>query len=153
MRLFYPALREDLYFDAGCLLALALVHGGPPLGFFSPALYQCLFNYPANDPLSVSHMTPDTHFTRQVSRVRTAGPDSLPTLFSQRSRDRSWFVLFQMAKAESLEDLKEAMAANWEYLELAGCNRPISSLEERDALVKDLVSFTMISRMQLPLQR
>ncbi|XP_028251337.1 G2/M phase-specific E3 ubiquitin-protein ligase [Parambassis ranga] len=120
------ALREDLYFDAGCLLALALVHGGPHLGFFSPALYQCLFNHPANDPLSVSHMTPNTHFARQVSR---------------------------MAKAESLEDLKEVMAANWEYLELAGCNRPISSLEERDALVKDLVSFTMISRMQLPLQR
>lgn len=66
------ALHEDLYFDVGCLLALALVHGGPPLGFFSPALYQCLFNYPANQPLSVSHMTPGTHFTHQVDKVSGA---------------------------------------------------------------------------------
>lgn len=67
----YSALREDLYFDVGCLLALSLVHGGPPVGFFSRALYQCLFNYPANRPLNVIHMTPDTHFTHQVTRVRT----------------------------------------------------------------------------------
>ncbi|KAM7403780.1 hypothetical protein PAMA_004287 [Pampus argenteus] len=120
------ALREDLYFDMGCLLALSLVHGGPPVGFFSRALYQCLFNYPPNSPLTVTHMTPDTHFTRQVSRI---------------------------ADAESLNDLKEAVAASWEFLELAGCNRPISSMDERETLVEDLVSFTMITRMQLPLQR
>ncbi|KAJ3613166.1 hypothetical protein NHX12_019418, partial [Muraenolepis orangiensis] len=60
-------------------------------------------------------------------------------------------ALFQ--SAQSVEDLNEAMAASWEYLELAGCNRPISSLEERDALVEDLVGFTMTTRMQLPLQR
>ncbi|XP_076604161.1 G2/M phase-specific E3 ubiquitin-protein ligase [Chaetodon auriga] len=120
------ALREDLYFDIGCLLALSLVHGGPPVGFFSPALYQCLFNYPPNQPLSVTHMTPDTHFTHQVSR---------------------------MAEAESVDELKKVMASSWEYLELSGCNRPISSLEERDALVEDLVNFTVITRMQLPLQR
>uniref|UniRef100_A0AAX7TXN6 PHD-type domain-containing protein n=1 Tax=Astatotilapia calliptera TaxID=8154 RepID=A0AAX7TXN6_ASTCA len=117
------ALREDLYFDVGCLLALSLVHGGPPVGFFSRALYQCLFNYPANRPLNVTHMTPDTHFTHQIT------------------------------EAESLEELKEVMAVSWEYLELAGCNRPISSLKEREALVEDLVSFTIITRMQLPLQR
>lgn len=64
-----PALREDLYFDVGCLLALSLVHGGPPVAFFSRALYQCLFNYPPNRPLSIAHMTPDAHFTRRVSRV------------------------------------------------------------------------------------
>ncbi|XP_076022181.1 G2/M phase-specific E3 ubiquitin-protein ligase [Genypterus blacodes] len=120
------ALREDLYFDMGCLLALSLVHGGPPLGFFSHALYQCLFNHPSNSPLTITHMTPDTHFTRQVIKI---------------------------ARAQSLEDVKEAMLLNWEFLELAGCNRPISSLEERDALVEDLISFTMITRMQLPLQR
>ncbi|XP_006785937.1 G2/M phase-specific E3 ubiquitin-protein ligase [Neolamprologus brichardi] len=120
------ALREDLYFDVGCLLALSLAHGGPPVGFFSRALYQCLFNYPANRPLNVTHMTPDTHFTHQVTRI---------------------------TEAESLEELKEVMAVSWEYLELAGCNRPISSLKEREALVEDLVSFTIITRMQLPLQR
>lgn len=73
-----PALRDDLYFDVGCLLALSMVHGGPPVGFFSPALYQCLFNYPPNQPFSVTHMTPDTHLTRQVSRVRSTNrPDAI----------------------------------------------------------------------------
>ncbi|XP_040915885.1 G2/M phase-specific E3 ubiquitin-protein ligase [Toxotes jaculatrix] len=120
------ALREDLYFDVGCLLALSVVHGGPPVGFFSHALYQCLFNYPPNRPLTVAHMTPDMHFTHHVCRI---------------------------AEADSLDSLREAMTSSWEYLELAGCNRPISSLEERQALVEDLVSFTMITRMQLPLQR
>ncbi|XP_017295885.1 G2/M phase-specific E3 ubiquitin-protein ligase [Kryptolebias marmoratus] len=120
------ALRDDLYFDIGCLLALSLVYGGPRVGFFSHALYQCLFNYPANCPLNISDMTPETPFTLQVRRI---------------------------AEAISVEELKEAAAASWEYLELAGCNRPISSLEDREALVEDLISFTMITRMQLPLQR
>ncbi|KAE8289557.1 G2/M phase-specific E3 ubiquitin-protein ligase [Larimichthys crocea] len=120
------ALREDLYFDVGCLLALALVHGGPPVGFFSRALYQSLFNYPPNQPLTVAYMTPDTPLTRQVNRI---------------------------TKAKSLNELKKVMAANWQYLELAGCNRPINRLEEREALVEDLVSFTLITRVQLPLQR
>ncbi|XP_036006739.1 G2/M phase-specific E3 ubiquitin-protein ligase [Fundulus heteroclitus] len=120
------ALREDLYFDIGSLLALCLVHGGPPIGFFSRALYQCLFNYPANCPLTLSHMTPETHLTGQVSRI---------------------------AAAESLNELKKVMKASWEYLEMAGCNRQVTSLKEREALVEDLVSFTMITRMQLPLQR
>lgn len=55
-------------------------------------------------------------------------------------------------KAESWDELKDVMAACGEYLELAGC-RPISSLEEKKALVEDLVTFTLITRMQLPLQR
>ncbi|XP_011618350.2 G2/M phase-specific E3 ubiquitin-protein ligase isoform X1 [Takifugu rubripes] len=120
------ALRDDLYFDVGCLLALALVHSGPPVGFFSPALYQCLFNYPANQPLTVSHMTPGSHFTCQVNKI---------------------------AKAESLGELNAVVAASRDYLQLAGCSCDLSSLEQKDALVADLVTFTMITRMQLPLQR
>lgn len=73
------ALREDLYFDIGCLLALSLVHGGPPVGFLSPALYQCLFNYPPNQPLTITHMTPDTCSTQQVSKVSKS-----PTFYSEQ---------------------------------------------------------------------
>lgn len=60
---------------------------------------------------------------------------------------------FQMAEAESLEELNAVMAASRDYLQLAGCSRALSSLEEKDALVADLVTFTMVTRMQLPLQR
>lgn len=59
---------------------------------------------------------------------------------------------FQVAKAESWEELKAAAAACRTYLELAGCSS-VSSLEQKEALVEDLVSFTLITRMQLPLQR
>lgn len=52
-----------------------------------------------------------------------------------------------------MDELKEVMAASGEYLELAGCSRPIRSLEEKEAVVQDLVNFTLITRMQLPLQR
>lgn len=69
------ALREDLYYDVGCLLALCLVHRGPPISFFSPALYQCLFNYPANQPLALGHMTPSTHLTCQVNKVGSTWMD------------------------------------------------------------------------------
>lgn len=60
---------------------------------------------------------------------------------------------FQIVKAESLEELNAAMAASRDYLQLAGCSCALSSLEEKDALVADLVTFTLITRMQLPLQR
>lgn len=120
------AIREDLYFDVGCLLALSLLHGGPPVGFFSPALFQCLFNHPANQPLSVGHMTSDSPLSLRV---------------------------VQMCEAESVEELRDLMEENRDFLEISGCNRPISSLEDRDALVEDLVNFIMITRMQLPLQR
>lgn len=42
------ALRDDLYFEVGSLLALSLVHGGPPVAFFSHALYYSLFHYPTD---------------------------------------------------------------------------------------------------------
>ncbi|KAM8913945.1 G2/M phase-specific E3 ubiquitin-protein ligase isoform 3-T5 [Spinachia spinachia] len=120
------ALRDDLYLDVGCLLALSLAHGGPPLGFFSPALYRCLFNHPAGGPLGLTHMTPGTLCTRRLSRL---------------------------AEAESVDELREAASGSRELLELAGCSRPIGSLEEKEALVEDLVRFAMVTRMQLPLER
>lgn len=52
-----------------------------------------------------------------------------------------------------MHELEMVMAESWEYLELAGCSQPISSLEEKEALVENLVNFRMITRMQLPLQR
>ncbi|CAN9501943.1 unnamed protein product [Ophioblennius macclurei] len=126
LRLDSQAVRDDLYFDIGVLLALVLVHSGSPVSFFSRALYQCLFNHPADGPLTAAHMTPDTHVTRQVSRI---------------------------ASAVTPAELHAAMAESRDLLEVAGCNRPVETLEERDLLVEDLVSFSMITRMQLPLKR
>lgn len=57
-----------------------------------------------------------------------------------------------MAAAASLEELEAAAAACGAYLQLAGCSS-VSRLEEKQTLVEDLVTFTLITRMQLPLQR
>ncbi|CAB1331142.1 unnamed protein product [Coregonus sp. 'balchen'] len=62
------ALREDVYFDVGCLLSLSLIHGGPPLGFFSRALYMRLFNFPWDTPLTVEDMG-NTGFTDKVKKA------------------------------------------------------------------------------------
>uniref|UniRef100_A0A3Q2PTJ3 Uncharacterized protein n=1 Tax=Fundulus heteroclitus TaxID=8078 RepID=A0A3Q2PTJ3_FUNHE len=60
-----------------------------------------------------------------------------------------WFASIQIAAAESLNELKKVMKVSWEYLEMAGCNRQVTSLKEREALVEDLVSFTMITRIHM----
>ncbi len=67
----WTALRDDLYFEVGSLLALSLVHGGPPVGFFSPALYHSLFNYPTNYRPTLQDLgdTAFAHKIRQVSLV------------------------------------------------------------------------------------
>ncbi|XP_041703982.1 G2/M phase-specific E3 ubiquitin-protein ligase [Coregonus clupeaformis] len=119
------ALREDVYFDVGCLLSLSLIHGGPPLGFFSRALYMRLFNFPWDTPLTVEDMG-NTGFTDKVKKIQ---------------------------ESKSLEELRVSMQSASEYLEVAGCMRPVDSLSEKDTLVEDIVSFHLITRMQLPFQR
>ena len=101
---FPVALRDDLYFDVGCLLALSLVHGGPPVGFFSHTLYQCLFNYPPNQPLTVTHMTPDTHFRRQVSRVSEE---------RQYQLQRLWLGYNQRLDIDCLSDFRSQRRRLW----------------------------------------
>ncbi|XP_050989334.1 G2/M phase-specific E3 ubiquitin-protein ligase isoform X1 [Labeo rohita] len=119
------ALRDDLYFEVGSLLALSLVHGGPPVGFFSPALYHSLFNYPTN--------------------YRPTLQDLGDTAFAYKIR--------QIAEANSIKVLKKAMYSASQYLEAAGCWRKISKLSEKDVLVEDVLNFYLIIRLQLPLQR
>ncbi|XP_023656465.1 G2/M phase-specific E3 ubiquitin-protein ligase isoform X1 [Paramormyrops kingsleyae] len=119
------ALRDDLYFDAGCTLALSLVHGGPPPRFFSRALYKCLFNFPSDSPLTVRDMV-DNVLAEKVKKIRDA---------------------------RSLKELKEAVSSSTEYLKVAGCLRQMNCLSDKQQLVDDIVTFHFITRMQLPLQR
>ncbi|XP_028846785.1 G2/M phase-specific E3 ubiquitin-protein ligase [Denticeps clupeoides] len=118
-------LRQDLYFEAGCLLALSLVHGGPPPTFFSKALFYCLFNFPKEYQLGLCDITEAT-FAQKLKKIR---------------------------EAKNMKGLKQAMAAASEYLDLAGCRREVSSLCEKYAVIEDIVNFHLIVRMQLPLQR
>lgn len=38
----FTALKENHYYEAGKMLAISLVHGGPSPGFFSKTLFNCL---------------------------------------------------------------------------------------------------------------
>lgn len=120
------ALKEDLYFEVGALLALVLVHGLSPLRFFSPALFQLLFNFPQNQGLTLDHLTPGSPLSRTINKIQSSASES---------------------------ELRSVLSSVSDHLTLSGCNRPIRSLEDRGALVDDLIAFTMITRMQLPLQR
>lgn len=44
----FTALKENLYYEAGKMLAISLVHGGPSPGFFSKTLFNCLVYGPEN---------------------------------------------------------------------------------------------------------
>lgn len=63
------ALRDDLYFEMGSLLALSLVHGGPPVAFFSHALYYSLFHYPTDYKFTAEDLGDVTliHTVKKVS--------------------------------------------------------------------------------------
>ncbi|XP_051578976.1 G2/M phase-specific E3 ubiquitin-protein ligase-like [Myxocyprinus asiaticus] len=119
------ALRDDLYFEVGSLLALSLVHGGPPVGFFSPALYHSLFHYPTNYRPALEDLG-DTALAHKIRRI---------------------------AGANTMKELKYAMHSASQYLEAAGCWRNISKLSEKNMLVEDVLNFYLIIRVQMPLQR
>lgn len=44
----FAAVKENLYFEAGKMIAVSLVHGGPSPGFFSKTLFNCLVYGPEN---------------------------------------------------------------------------------------------------------
>ncbi|KTF93332.1 hypothetical protein cypCar_00023136 [Cyprinus carpio] len=114
-------LRDDLYFEVGSLLALSLVHGGPPLGFFSPALYRSLFNYPTN--------------------YRPTLQDLGDTAFAHKIR--------QIVEANSMKELRCAMQSASQYLEAAGCWRKISKLSEKDVFREGLRTLGLFEQVQM----
>ncbi|XP_049319618.1 G2/M phase-specific E3 ubiquitin-protein ligase [Astyanax mexicanus] len=119
------ALRDDLYFEIGSLLSLTLVHGASPVAFFSPALYHTLFHYPPDYKLTVQDLG-DTTITPKVTMI---------------------------AESSSLSELKKAMRAASEYLQVAGCWREVEQLDDKNALLEDILNFYLIVRMEMPLQR
>ncbi|XP_060789909.1 G2/M phase-specific E3 ubiquitin-protein ligase [Neoarius graeffei] len=119
------ALRDDLYFEVGSLLALSLVHGGPPVAFFSHALYYSLFHYPTDYKFTAEDLG-DVTLTHTVKNI---------------------------AQSSSLKELKRVVQSMKNYLQVAGCWRHITQLSDKNLLLEDILNFYFIVRMQLPLQR
>lgn len=118
------ALNENLYYEAGKILAISLVHGGPSPGFFSKTLYNCLVYGPENTQPILDDVS-DFDVAQIIIRVNTA---------------------------TNVADLNSVVNECYNYLELIGCLRLITSLSDKYMLAKDILVYHVIKRVQAPFE-
>ncbi|XP_064004370.1 G2/M phase-specific E3 ubiquitin-protein ligase isoform X2 [Pogoniulus pusillus] len=120
----YQAVREDLYFEAGKMIAVSLVHGGPSPGFFSKTLFNCLVYGPENVKPTLEDVA-DVGVAETIKRIKYAN---------------------------SLFSLKTIIHDCYAFLAAAGCLRPVTELGDKDMLVDDILYYYVIKRIILPLE-
>uniref|UniRef100_A0A674GSC3 G2/M-phase specific E3 ubiquitin protein ligase n=1 Tax=Taeniopygia guttata TaxID=59729 RepID=A0A674GSC3_TAEGU len=120
----FQAVKENLYFEAGKMIAVSLVHGGPPPGFFSKTLFSCLVYGPENVKPALEDVA-DVDVAQTIKMIKYA--NSLSSLQS------------------TLQDCCECLAA-------AGCLRPVTALCDKNMLVNDILIYHVIKRIALPLE-
>ncbi|XP_023607318.1 G2/M phase-specific E3 ubiquitin-protein ligase isoform X2 [Myotis lucifugus] len=118
------ALKENHYYEAGKMLAISLAHGGPSPGFFSKTLFNCLVFGPEN---------------------------TFPTLDDVSDFDVAQ-ILIRINSATNVADLNSIMNECYNYLELIGCLRIITSLSDKYLLAKDILAYHVIKRVQAPFE-
>ncbi|KAM7158365.1 G2/M phase-specific E3 ubiquitin-protein ligase isoform 5-T8 [Molossus nigricans] len=122
--IYNSAVKENLYYEAGKMLAISLVHGGPSPGFFSKTLFNCLVYGPEN---------------------------TLPVLDDVSDFDVAQ-ILIRVNTATNVADLNSVMNECYNYLELIGCLRLITSLSDKYILAKDILTHHVIKRVQAPFE-
>ncbi|XP_041430742.1 G2/M phase-specific E3 ubiquitin-protein ligase isoform X3 [Xenopus laevis] len=120
----FEALQDKLYYEAGRMVALALIHGGPAPGFFSQTLFRCLLY----DPQLVLPSVEDV-----------ADPNVVQAILTIQSCQR-------------LGMLKSAVDHYFDYLQKTGSLCLVQTVRDRDLLVKQLLSYHVIRRVQQPLE-
>ncbi|XP_025006505.2 G2/M phase-specific E3 ubiquitin-protein ligase isoform X2 [Gallus gallus] len=118
------ALKENLYFEAGKMIAVSLVHGGPSPGFFSKILFDCLVYGPENVKPNLDDVA-DAGVAQTIKKIKYS---------------------------ESLSSLQSTVHDCYDFLAAAGCLRPITSLRDKDMLVNDLLIHHVIKRIISPLE-
>ncbi|XP_078520359.1 G2/M phase-specific E3 ubiquitin-protein ligase-like [Lissotriton helveticus] len=111
-------MRNDDYYHAGQALAVSLVHGGTAPNFVSPVLYQCLVSDAKN---------------ANCSLVDVVDPDT---------RD----MLQEIEDASSLETLQGLIQKHSTILSVAGCFRPLKSLNDKKELLEDIINWYIVGR-------
>ncbi|KAM8921247.1 G2/M phase-specific E3 ubiquitin-protein ligase [Pelodytes ibericus] len=119
------AMQDDLYYEAGRMVAVALVHGGPAPGFFSQTLFYCLIH----DPQHVQPLLDDV-----------VDPDVLQAIITIQSCHR-------------IQMLKSAVNHYFDYLQSTGSLRLVQSVSDKVMLAKDMLSYHVIRRVREPLER
>uniref|UniRef100_A0A8C6QJ68 G2/M-phase specific E3 ubiquitin ligase n=1 Tax=Nannospalax galili TaxID=1026970 RepID=A0A8C6QJ68_NANGA len=114
------ALKENLYYEAGKMLAISLVHGGPSPGFFSKTLFNCIAYGPENSQPSLDDVS-DFHVAQIIIRINTT---------------------------TNMADLNSVINECYNYLEFIGCLRLITTLSDKYMLAKDILFYHVIKRVQ-----
>ncbi|NXO02024.1 G2E3 ligase, partial [Rhinopomastus cyanomelas] len=120
----FQALKDNLYFEAGKMIAISLVHGGPPPAFFSKTLFSCLVYGPENVKPALEDVA-DIDVAETVKMIKYAN---------------------------SLSSLKSTINNSYEFLAAAGCLRPVTALREKNMLVNDILIHHVIKRITSPLE-
>ncbi|XP_043929738.1 G2/M phase-specific E3 ubiquitin-protein ligase isoform X2 [Protopterus annectens] len=112
------ASSEDLYYEAGRMIAVSLVHGGPSPNCFSKTLFHCLVIGPEKAEPTLEDVADFT----VVQKIR------------------------KIAEAETLEDLKAAVRDCSAYLSVTK-NLSFHSIEDKKQLEMDMIRFYVIRRV------
>ncbi|KAJ1170684.1 hypothetical protein NDU88_002557 [Pleurodeles waltl] len=99
-------------------MAVSLVHGGPAPNFVSPVLYQCLVS--------------------DAKHVHS----SLGDVVDPETQD----MLQEIENASSLENLQELIQKHSTVLSIAGCFRPLKSLNDKRELLEDFINWYIVGR-------
>ncbi|XP_045143889.1 G2/M phase-specific E3 ubiquitin-protein ligase isoform X1 [Echinops telfairi] len=118
------ALKENLYYEAGKMLAISLVHGGPSPGFFSKTLFNCL----------------------------VYGPENTQPILDDVSDFDVAQIIIRLKTATNMADLSCAINECYNYLELTGCLKVITSLSDKYHLINDILFYHVIKRVQVPFE-
>uniref|UniRef100_A0A8D0GXH9 G2/M-phase specific E3 ubiquitin protein ligase n=1 Tax=Sphenodon punctatus TaxID=8508 RepID=A0A8D0GXH9_SPHPU len=118
------ALKEDLYYEAGKMIAVSLVHGGPSPSFFSKTLFNCLVYGPENVKPTIEDVA-DFDVAHTIMKIKSS---------------------------RTLTSLKSAINDCAEYLTIAGCFRPIMALCDKDVLVNEIITYHVIKRILSPFE-
>ncbi|XP_017675971.1 PREDICTED: G2/M phase-specific E3 ubiquitin-protein ligase isoform X2 [Lepidothrix coronata] len=118
------AVKENLYFEAGRMIAVSLVHGGPSPGFFSKTLFDCLVYGPENVKPALEDVA-DVDVAQTIKMIKYAN---------------------------SLSSLQSTIHDCYEFLAAAGCFRPITALCDKNMLVNDILIHHVIKRIISPLE-
>ncbi|NWZ18310.1 G2E3 ligase, partial [Asarcornis scutulata] len=118
------ALKENLYFEAGKMIAVSLVHGGPSPGFFSKILFNCLVYGPENVKPNLDDVV-DIDVAQTIKKIKYSS---------------------------SLSSLQSTIHECYDFLAAAGCLRPITDFCDKNMLVNDLLTYHVIKRIISPLE-
>ncbi|XP_070631521.1 G2/M phase-specific E3 ubiquitin-protein ligase isoform X6 [Bos indicus] len=119
------ALKENLYYEAGKMVAISLVHGGPSPGFFSQTLFNCL----------------------------AYGPENTQPIVDDVSDFDVAQIMIRINAAATVDDLNSLIHDYYKYLEFIGCLRLITSISDKYMLAKDVLVYHVIKRVQAPFER